>query len=214
MEPAISYVSLALSLTAFFLFVYNGFEDAQTVHRDTRLVETSKVWHYNSTSGVASLDENIQIACVGVSPSECEQMGGTGSAKLVVSGGLMLGADGPVLRGTTRGRVRLEDSLGKSILLADLTTGAVLVVRICLCLLLCSTPDTIKGSFFDKRGKAILTCQRRPGFGLWVELFRAPTRIQNTGLLRMGLSSFHLVRMMHTPWFTGLSTRTTLLSWV
>ena len=130
MEPGISYVSLPLSLTALFLFIYNGFEDAETVHRDTRLVETSKVWHYNSTSGVASLDETIQIACVGVGASDCEALGGSGKAKLVVSGGLMLGVHGPVLRGTGNGRVRLEDSRGRAILLADLTTGAVLVVRV------------------------------------------------------------------------------------
>ena len=127
MESPISYVSLALSLTAFFLFIYNGFEDAETVHRDTRLVETSKVWHYNATSGVASLDENVKIACVGVSPEECERLGDENAANIVVSGGLMLGSGGPVLKGTGNGRVRLEDSFGNLLLLVNPATGAVLV---------------------------------------------------------------------------------------
>ena len=127
MESPISYVSLTLSLTAFFLFLYNGFEDAATVHRDTRLVETSKVWHYNATSGVASLDENVKIACVGTNAEECERLGNGNAANLVVAGGLMLGSGGPILRGTGNGRVRLEDSTGKTLLLVNPSTGAVLV---------------------------------------------------------------------------------------
>ncbi len=31
MANAVSYVALALSVTAFFLFLYNGFEDASTM---------------------------------------------------------------------------------------------------------------------------------------------------------------------------------------
>lgn len=126
MEEAVSYVSLALSLTAFSLFVYNGFEDADTVHRDTRLLETSKVWHYNSTTGVASLDESVQTACVGLTPEACLESTAS-SVSLALAGGLRLGAGGPVLRHAGTGRVRAEDGDGNTVFLADLNTGAVLV---------------------------------------------------------------------------------------
>jgi len=126
MEEAVSYVSLALSLTAFFLFVYNGFEDAETVHRDTRLLETSKIWHYNGTSGVASLDESVRTACVGLTPEGCQASTAEGIS-LAFSGGIRLGESGPVLRQAGTGRVRAEDSDGNTVFLADLNTGAVLV---------------------------------------------------------------------------------------
>ena len=102
-----SYVSLALSATAFFLFLYNGFEDAQHVQKDTRLVESSKIWHYNVTSGVALLDESVKAACVGMSPDACYANIDEGSmARLVIQGGLQMGDGGPILRGF--GTVRLS----------------------------------------------------------------------------------------------------------
>ena len=95
-----SYVSLALSATAFFLFLYNGFEDGQHVQKDTRLVESSKIWHYNVTNGVASLDESVKAACVGMSPDACYTSIEEGSmTRLVIQGGLQMGDGGPVLRG-------------------------------------------------------------------------------------------------------------------
>lgn len=95
-----SYVSLALSVTACFLFLYNGFEDADHVQKDTRLVETSKIWHYNVTNGVASLDESVKAACVGLSPDVCYASMKQGSTtRLVIQGGLQMGNGGPVLRG-------------------------------------------------------------------------------------------------------------------
>jgi len=125
-NEAVPYASLALSLTAFGLFLYDGFEDADVATRDGRLVDTSRVWHYNGTSGVASLDESVTTACVALDPDDCAASSGQG-IRLAVGGGLRLGVAGPILRGVGTDRIRAEDASGQPVFLASLATGAVLV---------------------------------------------------------------------------------------
>lgn len=121
-ESPVSHVALLLSVCAVTLLVTTGIFTHRDYDKEQNTLSAAHVWHYDHATKTASTHTDINTVCVGY--DSCEE---SAERVLKINGGLQLG-DGPVFRTARSGRhLIIEDSNGKQVARADLSTGGTLV---------------------------------------------------------------------------------------